>query len=87
MISMISTYLSLLLLKEQIITADDEEIYKYGFEITIANMVNGIIILLIGIGLHKLPETFLFYLAFVSLRFFVEVIMLTAIKNAFCTSP
>ena len=41
MISMISTYLSLLLLKEQIITADDEEIYKYGFEITIANMVNG----------------------------------------------
>ena len=50
-------------------------------------MVNGIIILLIGIGFHKLPETFLFYLAFVSLRFFVEVIMLTAIKNAFCTSP
>ena len=42
MISMFSTYLSLLLLKEQIITADDEEIYKYGFEITIANMVNGI---------------------------------------------
>ncbi len=70
MISMFSTYLSLLLLKEQIITADDEEIYKYGFEITIANMVNGIIILLIGIGFHKLPETFLFYLAFVSLRFF-----------------
>ena len=33
-------------------------------------VVNGIIILLIGIGLHKLPETFLFYLAFVSLRFF-----------------
>ena len=39
MIGMFSTYLSLLLLKEQIITADDEEIYKYGFEITIANMV------------------------------------------------
>ena len=38
MIGMFSTYLSLLLLKEQIITADDEEIYKYGFEITIANI-------------------------------------------------
>ena len=51
----ISAYLSTLLLQEKIITADEKDTYKYGFEITIANMINGLIV---------------FYLVFVSLRFF-----------------
>ncbi len=70
MISKASSYLASLLLKEQIIVAEDREIYEYGFEITMANMVNGVIVLLIGVGLHRLPDAVLFYLVFVSLRFF-----------------
>ena len=70
MISMISAYLVSMLLQERLITPDDREIYEYGLEITIANMVNGIIVFLIGVGFHKVPETIIFYLAFVSLRFF-----------------
>lgn len=70
MISMISAYLVSMLLQERLITPDDREIYEYGLEITIANMVNGIIVFLIGVGFQKVPETIIFYLAFVSLRFF-----------------
>lgn len=70
MISKASSYLVSLLLKEQIIVVEDRETYEYGFEITMANMVNGIIVLLIGIGLHQLLDTIVFYLVFVSLRFF-----------------
>ena len=70
MISMISTYLASILLRERMIAPDDRETYEYGFEITIANMVNGIIVFLIGAGFQKIPETIIFYLAFVSLRFF-----------------
>lgn len=70
MISMISAYLVSMLLQERLITPDDREIYEYGLEITIANMVNGIIVFLIGVGFQKIPETIIFYLAFVSLRFF-----------------
>ncbi len=70
MISMVSAYLASVLLHERVIGPDDREIYQYGFEITIANMVNGIIVILIGAGFRKIPETVIFYLAFVSLRFF-----------------
>lgn len=70
MISKASSYLTSLLLKEQIITAEDRETYEYGFEITMANLVNGMIVLMIGSGFHRLPDAVLFYLVFVSLRFF-----------------
>ena len=66
----ISAYLSTLLLQEKIITADEKDTYKYGFEITIANVINGLIVLSVGLGLNMLAEAILFYLVFVSLRFF-----------------
>ena len=66
----ISAFLSTLLLQEKIITADEKDTYKYGFEITIANMINGLIVLSVGLGLNMLAEAILFYLVFVSLRFF-----------------
>ena len=69
----ISAYLSTLLLQEKIITADEKDTYKYGFEITIANMINGLIVLSVGLGLSMLAEAILFYLVFVSLRFFCGV--------------
>ena len=58
----ISAYLSTLLLQEKIITADEKDTYKYGFEITIANMINGLIVLSVGLGLNMLAEAILFYL-------------------------
>lgn len=58
----ISAYLSTLLLQEKIITADEKDTYKYGFEITIANMINGFIVLSVGLGLNMLAEAILFYL-------------------------
>lgn len=70
MICTISAYLTALLIKEQIITRTEKEIYEYGFEITIANLINGLIILCVGSGLHLFIEAILFYLVFVSLRFF-----------------
>ncbi len=70
MLERISAYLSTLLLQEKIITADEKDTYKYGFEITIANMINGLIVLSVGLGLNMLAEAILFYLVFVSLRFF-----------------
>ena len=70
MICTISAYLTALLIKEQIITRTEKEIYEYGFEITIANLINGLIILCVGSGLHLFIEAILFYLIFVSLRFF-----------------
>lgn len=70
MISTVSAYLTAILLKEQIISEDEKDSYKYGFEISIANLINGGIILLIGIGLHLLLEAVMFYAVFVSLRFF-----------------
>ena len=56
----ISAYLSTLLLQEKIITADEKDTYKYGFEITIANMINGLIVLSVGLGLNMLAEAILF---------------------------
>ncbi|KSV58594.1 accessory gene regulator ArgB-like protein [Acetivibrio ethanolgignens] len=70
MLERISIYLSTLLLQEKIITVDEKDTYKYGLEITMANIINGFIVLIIGVVLNLLVESILFYLVFVSLRFF-----------------
>ncbi len=48
MIYAISSYLTLLLLREQIILEEEREVYTYGFEITIANGINALIIFCVG---------------------------------------
>ncbi len=85
MISMVAAYLVSLLLKEQIIAEEDQETYEYGFEITMANLINGIIVLLIGAGLRRLPEALLFYLVFVSLRFFCGGYHADSYLGCFCS--
>lgn len=85
MISKASSYLTSLLLKERIIEAEDQEIYEYGFEITLANLVNGTIVLLIGNGFHRLPDAVLFYLVFVSLRFFCGGYHANSYLGCFCS--
>lgn len=70
MIYTISSYLALLLVREQIILEEDRRTYEYGFEITIANFINALIIIFIGLCLHSIKEAILFYMVFVSLRYF-----------------
>ena len=70
MIYAISSYLTLLLLREQIILEEEREVYTYGFEITIANGINALIIFCVGFALHSIRDAILFYMVFVSLRFF-----------------
>ena len=50
MIYTISSYLALLLVREQIILEEDRRTYEYGFEITIANFINALIIIFILIS-------------------------------------
>ena len=54
MIYTISSYLALLLVREQIILEEDRRTYEYGFEITIANFINALIIIFIGLCLHSI---------------------------------
>lgn len=70
MINKISTYLCNLLCKENLINLEDKALYKYGFEITLANIVNAVIVLMIGMIGSSLLEIGLFYFIFVSLRFY-----------------
>ena len=62
MIYTISSYLALLLVREQIILEEDRRTYEYGFEITIANFINALIIIFIGLCLHSIKEAILFYI-------------------------
>ena len=70
MIYKFSRYLTRLLCKESMISDDQEELYDYGFQITIANMTNFVIALLTGICFHAVIEMAFIYCIFVSLRFF-----------------
>lgn len=70
MIYKFSGYLTRLLCKESMISDDQEELYDYGFQITIANMTNFVIALLTGICFHAVIEMAFIYCIFVSLRFF-----------------
>lgn len=66
----ISKKLTELLYKEDIISEENFEFYEYGFQITIANIFNALIVLLVGILMDCFLNMILFYFVFVSLRFF-----------------
>lgn len=65
-----SEYLTDQLCKEHIILKENKELYEYGFQITIANIVNAIIVVSVGILGAAPVSMLLFYFIFVSLRFF-----------------
>lgn len=56
------------LIEQKIIVAKDREIYEYGFELLLADLLNFSIILLIGSAIHQLWSTVLYLLIFVGLR-------------------
>lgn len=93
MVYRISFFLTLLLRKNGIISESQTELYEYGFQITIANFLNFIIALFIGMVFHSVIEVALFYCVFVSLRFFCggyhaesygKCFLLFAITNILC---
>lgn len=44
--------------------------YEYGFQITIANITNALIVLLIGLITHSIVRVLIFYTVFLSMRMF-----------------
>lgn len=70
MIHKISAIITHFLCKESIIPRDQMEFYDYGFQITIANIVNFVIALLLGICFHSVLKMAFIYCIFVSLRLF-----------------
>ena len=68
MINRLSMWLANKLLKEQIITENHYEIYKYGIEITISSIIGFLLTLLIGIMLKNTICSIVFYITFVCLR-------------------
>ena len=56
------------LVRENVVRPEETEIYDYGFEILFCDVGQTILILLIGISVHRFWETVLFLAVFTSLR-------------------
>lgn len=56
------------LLKNEIVKAEDREIYDYGFEAVLSTVVNTVIVLVIGSLAHIFLESIVFLIAFAILR-------------------
>ncbi len=63
-----SAKITAFLIEQKIISAEDREIYEYGFELLLADLFNFSLILLIGGIAHQLWSTALYILIFVGLR-------------------
>lgn len=70
MLIQITKYIVKILLHEKIITQEDVEVYEYGCQITLANIINFIIVLVIGLIFKSVIQAGIFYLSFISLRIF-----------------
>ncbi len=57
-------------LKKKVIVEDKYEIYLYGFKLIIADIINYMIIITLGIILKKLPESIIFLITLCGLRQF-----------------
>lgn len=66
----LSLFLCKWMYREDVIREDDMETCQYGLQITMANMINFLIMMIIGGLFGSLWETGLFYVVFVSLRLF-----------------
>ena len=64
MICKLSAMLAGMLEREKIIRAEDRAVYEYGFQITIANITNALIVLLIGLITHSIVRVLIFYTVF-----------------------
>lgn len=68
MISKLSEKLTKALLKRNIVSADDEELYAYGFFMILSYMIYFCLALLVGIIIKIPVESMVFYIAFCILR-------------------
>ena len=68
LICKLSAMLAGMLEREKIIRAEDRAVYEYGFQITIANITNALIVLLIGLVTHSIVRVLIFYTVFLSMR-------------------
>lgn len=84
MICRLSVILTDLLEHEHIIKAGDREIYEYGFQITMANVTNALIVLMIGILTHSIVRVLLFYMVFISMRIFCGGFHAKTYTRCFC---
>lgn len=84
MIGRLSAILTDILESENIIDAGEREVYEYGFQITMANITNALIVLLIGILTRSVLRVLLFYLVFISMRIFCGGFHAKTYTRCFC---
>lgn len=84
MICTFSVFLTDLLCKEHIIDSGDRDTYEYGFQITMANITNALIVLVIGLLFHSILRAALFYAVFISLRMFCGGFHAKTYTRCFC---
>lgn len=64
MITLLSKRITDYLFKKEIISAEEKEVCRYGYELLIADIVNLLMIAIIGIVLNRIIITLIFYLTF-----------------------
>lgn len=70
--------------REQIITEDELELSEYGLQITMANMINFVIMSTIGFMFGSIWEMLLFYAVFVNLRVYCGGYHADSYGKCFC---
>lgn len=68
MISQLAQRLAYFFVEKNIIQAEEKEVYAYGYEIMISEIINWIITIIIVLFTGKIIETFVYMLAFMRLR-------------------
>ena len=84
LICKLSAILAGMLEREKIIRAEDRAVYEYGFQITIANITNASIVLLIGLITHSIVRVLIFYTVFLSMRMFCGGFHAKTYTRCFC---
>ena len=84
LICKLSAMLAGMLEREKIIRAEDRAVYEYGFQITIANITNALIVLLIGLITHSIVRVLIFYTVFLSMRMFCGGFHAKTYTRCFC---
>lgn len=83
MLYIISVFLTENMRREKVIKEEEVEIYQYGIQITMANLINLLGILAIGVLLKTLMFIILFYCVFSSLRIFCGGYHAKSFQNCF----
>lgn len=81
----LSKQLTASLINEKIIYSEERELYEYGFQITLANIINSLIVCLIGIVMSAIKEVVVFYFVFVILRNYCGGYHANSYKKCFIT--